>query len=122
MFAAKRKLASQKYQRRKGDSMFVQKTITFAAAAAIASFMSIGASQAAMSPLVLRGAPDTHHVDCAVGFHIGPLGTCVIGVDEPRDAPPVVEHRSVDEGCETKSVNRTDADGNSETRTKTNCN
>jgi hypothetical protein len=52
------------------------------------------------------------------------LGTCVIGTDEPRDAPPppVVEHRSVDEGgCETRSVNRTDSEGNSETRTKTNC-
>ena len=36
------------------------------------------------------------------------------------DPPPVVvEHN--DGGCQTKSVNRTDAEGNSETRTKSNC-
>jgi hypothetical protein len=105
--------------------MFVQKITSCAAAAAIAAFMSVGGVQAAMSPAVHYGTPNVHHVDCAVGFHLGPLGTCVIGTDDgppPPDAPPrVIEHRSVDEGCQTKSINRTDSDGNSETKTKTNC-
>jgi hypothetical protein len=44
----------------------------------------------------------------------------VIGTDNPP--PRVVEHREgVDQGCETKSVKRTDSSGNSETRTATNC-
>jgi hypothetical protein len=109
---------------RKGDTMLVQKIAACGAASALAIIMSVGAAPAAMSPAVHYGVPKIQHVDCAVGFHVGPLGTCVIGSDEPRDEapPPVVEHRSVDEGCETKSVNRTDAEGNSETRTKTNCN
>jgi hypothetical protein len=107
------------------------KTTGCAAAAAIAAFMSIGSTQAAMFPTIHDGAPNIHHVDCAVGFHVGPVGTCVLGVDRPPpprdDAPVVIEHRAVDEsvpvdgGCETKSVNRTDSAGNSETRTKTNC-
>jgi hypothetical protein len=107
--------------------MFVQKVTGFAAAAAVAAFMSAGPTQASMYPATHYGAPNVHHVDCAVGFHIGPLGTCVVGVDDrppPREPPPdrIIEHRSVDEGgCETKSVHRTDAVGNSETRTKTNC-
>jgi hypothetical protein len=104
--------------------MVVQKIAACGAAAAIAAFLSAGSAQAAMSPVVHYGVPQVQLADCAVGFHVGPLGTCVIGTDEPRDAPPppVVEHRSVDEGgCETRSVNRTDSEGNSETRTKTNC-
>jgi hypothetical protein len=45
------------------------------------------------------------HVDCAVGFHLGPVGTCVIGTDDP--APPaVIERRDDNVGCETKSVRR----------------
>jgi hypothetical protein len=45
------------------------------------------------------------HVDCAVGFHLGPVGTRVIGTDDP--APPaVVERRDDHVGCETKSVRR----------------
>ncbi len=107
--------------------MFVQKVAGCAAAAAIAAFMTVGPTQASMYPAVHYGAANVHHVDCAVGFHIGPLGTCVVGVDDrppPRDLPPdrIIEHRSVDvDGCETKSVHRTDPAGNSETRTKTNC-
>jgi hypothetical protein len=107
--------------------MFVKRITGCAAAATIAAFLPIGSAQAAMSPVIHFGTPNVHHVDCAVGFHIGPVGTCVVGTDDrspPRDTPPdrVIEHRSVDEGgCQTKSVNRTDAEGNSETRTKTNC-
>jgi hypothetical protein len=112
--------------------MFVQKITSCAATAAIAAFMSVGPTQAAMAPIMKYGSPNIHHVDCAVGFHIGPLGTCVVGVDNgpppppdrPVDASPpvVIEHRAADEGCQTKSVNRTDSAGNSETKTKTNCN
>lgn len=104
--------------------MFVQNAMGGAAVAAIAAFISIGGSQAAMSPAIHHGASNIHRVDCAVGFHLGPLGTCVIGVDNPPppDRPVIVEHRAdVDQGCETKSVNRTDSAGNSETKTKTNC-
>ncbi|HLH48793.1 MAG TPA: hypothetical protein VKV96_05590 [Roseiarcus sp.] len=79
-----------------------------------------------MYPAVNHPASNLHHIDCAVGFHIGPLGTCVIGDDSGPPPPPppdrvIIEHRSADEGCETKSVKREDAAGNSETRTKTNC-
>ena len=39
----------------------------------------------------------------AVGFHLGPVGTCFIGTDDP--APPaVIERRDDNVGCETKSV------------------
>jgi hypothetical protein len=134
MFAASGEIVS--HSQEKGDIMFVQKITGCAAAAAIAALMSIGSAHAAMSPVVpfaAPQAPDIHHVDCAVGFHVGPVGTCVVGVDNPPPPPPpavvvdpapvVIEHRSADEGgCETKSVNRTDAVGNSETRTRTNCN
>lgn len=106
--------------------MVVQKITGCAAAAAIAAFMSIGYAQAAMSPAAHYGASNVQRVDCAVGFHLGPLGTCVVGVDNPPPPPPdrpvVVERRDpADQGCETKSINRTDSAGNSETRTKTNC-
>lgn len=105
--------------------MFVQKVMGCAAAAAIGAFLSIGCSQAAMYPSFHVGGSNVHRVDCAVGFHLGPVGTCVVGVDNPPpprsdDRPVVVEHH-VDEGCQTKSINRTDSEGNSETKTKTNC-
>jgi len=106
----------------KGVTMFVQKATGYAAAAAIAAFMSIGSPQAAMFPRVQYVSPDVHHVDCAVGFHLGPVGTCVVGVDSPPpppDRPMVVERH--DEGCQTKSVSHSDSDGNSETKTMTNC-
>ena len=108
--------------------MFVQKIAGCSAAAVIASLMTLGSAQAAMYPFAAYGdqnvhhVPDVHPVDCAVGFHIGPAGGCVLGTDNPPPpADRVIEHRSVDEGCQTKSVKREDADGNSETHTKTNC-
>ena len=109
--------------------MFILKIAGCGASAALASLISIGSTQAAMAPVVHPGNPNIHHVDCAVGFHIGPAGACILGSDNdppppPRavvvDPPPaVVEHNGG--GCETKSVNRTDAVGNSKTKTKTNC-
>ncbi len=95
-----------------------------AAAAGIAAFLSAGAAQAAMSPSVHYASPRVQLADCAVGFHIGPLGTCVIGTDAAPNGPPpaVIERRATDEGCATRSVKRTDAAGNSETHTATNCN
>jgi hypothetical protein len=102
--------------------MTIQKLTGCAAAAAIAAFMTIGPAQASMYPAVHYGNSNVHHVDCAVGFHIGPLGTCVLGDDRPPPPPDrVIERRSVDEGCQTKSVKREDAEGNSETRTRTDC-
>jgi hypothetical protein len=95
------------------------------ASAALASLISIGATQAAMAPAFNPGSPNVHYVDCAVGFHIGPAGACIIGVDNDPPPPPphavVVNPPPNDGGCETQSVNRTDAAGNSETKTKTNC-
>lgn len=111
--------------------MFVQKIASGVTAAAIVAFISVGPTQAAMSPGVHYGSSNEHHgryihhVDCAVGFHLGSLGTCVVGTDNPPPPPPrdrvIIEHRSADEGCQTKSVKREDVEGNSETRTKTNC-
>jgi hypothetical protein len=111
--------------------MSILRTAGYGASAAVASLIFIGSAQAAMAPAIPPGAPSVQFVDCAVGFHIGPAGACILGSDNdppppppPRavvvDPPPaVVEHN--DGGCETKSVNRTDAMGNSETRTKSNC-
>jgi hypothetical protein len=115
--------------------MFILKLTGCAAAAAFASFISINAAQAAMSPITHYGkTPPVHHVDCAVGFHIGPLGTCIMGADDvapPPPGPPAVvidgpapapiEGRAADEGCETRSVKRQNSFGDSETRTVTNC-
>jgi hypothetical protein len=97
------------------------KITSCAAAAAMAAFISASSAQAAMTPATHYQAPSVQHVDCDVGFHLGPLGTCIIGTEERHDRV-IDEHRAADEGCETKSVNRTDAAGNSETHTKTNCN
>lgn len=109
----------------KGVTMLIHKITGCATAAAVAAFLSIGASQAAMSPVVPNGASNVQRVDCAVGFHLGPVGTCIVGVDNPPPPPPdrvVIEHHdTVDQGCETKTINRTDSAGNSETKTKTNC-
>jgi len=96
------------------------KITSFAAAAAMAAFLCAPA-HAAMVPTMQYGTPGVQHVDCAVGLHLGPLGSCIIGNDEHHDRV-IEEHRAADEGCETKSVNRTDSGGNSETHTKTNCN
>lgn len=66
--------------------------------------------------------PLTHKADCAVGAHVGPVGGCILGTDNPppRDAV-VVPPDNDNAGCETKSVTRSDAAGNSETKSKTNC-
>ncbi len=109
--------------------MSILKIAGCGASAALASLISIGSTQAAMAPALNAGNPNVHSVDCAVGFHIGPAGACILGGDNDRpppphavvvDPPPAVVERK-DGGCETKSVNRTDAEGNSETRTKSNC-
>jgi hypothetical protein len=91
-----------------------------------AMLASVAATQATMLPVSRYATPYVQHVDCAVGAHIGPLGACILGNDD--NAPVVVEPRAVDapnpqgaDGCATKSVTRTDAEGNSETKTKTNC-
>jgi hypothetical protein len=110
--------------------MSILKIVGFGASAALASLISVGSTQAAMAPAVNAGKPNVHDVGCAIGFHVGPAGACILGGDNDPPPPPpravvvepppvVVEHN--DGGCETKSVNRTDAEGNSETKTKTNC-
>ena len=91
-----------------------------AAAFAIAAFMSGGAAQAAMSPALHNDASMVHRVDCAIGLHIGPAGGCILGTDEHHHEK-VIERRATDDGCQTKTVHRSDGMGNSETHTKTNC-
>lgn len=90
-----------------------------AAVAAIAALTSGGAAQAAMSPAVHYDTSSVQRVDCAVGFHLGPAGACIIGNDEHHDR--VIERRATDEGCETKTVHRSNGMGDSETHTRTNC-
>ena len=103
--------------------MALHRLIGYSAAAILGvgtMFTSVIPTQATMFPLVRYAAPYVQHVDCAVGAHIGPLGGCILGTDDSR--PAVVEHPdNANPGCETKSVTRTDASGNSETKTKTNC-
>jgi hypothetical protein len=98
------------------------KITSCAAVAGFAALLGASQAQAGMYPAVSSQSPSIIHTDCAVGFHLGPVGTCVMGTDDARPAPPVEERRATDEGCETRSVNRTDAAGNSETHTRTNCN
>jgi hypothetical protein len=107
--------------------MSIVKIAGYGAFAAMASLISIGSTQAAMAPALPGLSSNIQHVDCAVGLHLGPAGVCIVGVD--NDPPPraivvdpqpvVVDHN--DQGCETKSVTRTNSDGASETRTKSNC-
>jgi len=102
--------------------MPVRKLLGCSPAAAVAvgaMFASISPTQATMYRITQYSTPYIHHVDCAVGFHLGPLGTCVIGVDDP--GPAAVERHDDNVGCETKSVTKQDAAGNSVTKTKTNC-
>ena len=89
-----------------------------AAAVAGAMFASIVPTQATMYPAAHFATPNVQHVDCAAGLHIGPVGGCILGNDEPRHEG--VEHRD-DGGCETKTIKKEDSMGNSETKTKTNC-
>jgi hypothetical protein len=77
-------------------------------------------------------------VGCAVGAHIGPLGACVIGTEDPQ--PVVVEQRAADvplppvrdesttrtmtqdsNGCATKTIEKNDGMGNSAAKTQSNC-
>jgi hypothetical protein len=104
----------------KGNVMPVHKLLGCSASAVVAvgaMFVSIAPAQANMYPVTNYTTQYIQHVDCAAGFHIGPIGTCILGTDDH----PVVEHRNDNVGCETKSVTRQDAAGNSETKTKTNC-
>ena len=102
----------------KGDTML--KLMSCGAAIAFAASISVGPTQAAMYPISPSSGPQAIPVDCAVGFHIGPAGACVLGTEERHDRV-IEERRATDEGCATHSVNRTDAAGNSETHTTTNC-
>src|SRR4051812_26211606 len=92
-----------------------------AAIAAFAFALSVGAPQAARAPATHFADSSIQRTDCAVGFPLGPAGACIIGTPDPE--PRVIEERRAthDEGCETRSVHRTDDMGNTETRTKTNC-
>lgn len=99
--------------------MNMQRIIGSTAALAIGALMSTGGAQAAMSPAIHNDTSIVQRVDCAVGFHIGPAGACIIGTEERHEK--VIERRATDDGCETKTVHRSDGMGNSETRTKSNC-
>ena len=96
--------------------MLVQTTTSGVATVAIASLLSFTPAQAAMTPPLHSGVASIQHVDCAVGFHIGDGGVCIIGAEEHHDRV-VAEPRP---GCETKSVTRSDDTG-SVTKTQTNC-
>jgi len=91
-----------------------------AAAVAIAALMSGGAAQAAMSPALHNDASMVQRVDCAIGLHIGPAGGCILGTEDHHHEK-VIEHHDPDEGCHTKTVKRSDGMGNSETKTRSNC-
>jgi hypothetical protein len=113
-----------------GKAMFLRQLIGYSAAAIVgagAMLSSVATAQATMLPAPHYANSSVRNVDCAVGAHIGPVGGCILGVD---NAPPpvIVERRAVDvpapveaDGCASKSMTRTDGMGNSETRTKTDC-
>ena len=104
--------------------MFVSKFTSCAAAATLAALLSVGPTKAAMYPALQYGSPTIQHVDCAVGMHVGPLGTCILGGEDRAEHPDrvIIERRAVDEGCQSKTVHKEDGMGDSETKTKTNCN
>ena len=71
--------------------MNVPKFVICGAGAAVASLLTLGAAEAAMStPAQVGVKAPIERVDCAVGFHIGPLGTCVIGVENAAPPPAAV--------------------------------
>jgi hypothetical protein len=115
--------------RTEGKTMSLRQLMGGSAAAIVAAgtiFASTISAQAMTLPSTHYAPPTIQHVDCAVGAHIGPLGGCILGNDNPP--PVVIERRAADapqpndaDGCATKSVTRTDGMGNSETKTKTNC-
>jgi hypothetical protein len=81
--------------------------------------MSAAPAQAAMTPRIHTGASILQRVDCAVGFHVGPAGACVIGAEgEHHDV--VIEKRDA-EDCATKTVKKTNGEGDSVTKTTSNC-
>jgi len=101
--------------------MTLDKLVSSSAAAIVAAgamFASVAPTQAFMFPIARDAAPNIQLVDCAAGFRLGPIGTCILGTDEPRHDG---DHRDANGGCDTKSMTKTDAAGNSETKTKTNC-
>ena len=91
-----------------------------AVALTVAAFASAAPANAAMAPAFQHLNPAVQHVDCAVGFHIGPAGACVLGVEEEHH-DRVIERRATDEDCATKTVKRTNGEGDSVTRTTKNC-
>ncbi|WP_158818974.1 hypothetical protein [Methylocapsa sp. S129] len=117
--------------------MSIRQLLSYSAATVVgagAILASVASTQATMLPVTHYAASNVQRVDCAVGAHIGPLGACVIGTDNPPpvvvqhdQAPVVIERRAADapppdaNGCASKSVTRTDGMGNSETKTKTDC-
>ena len=87
---------------------------------------SVATTQAVTLSVTHYRTPPVRQVDCAVGAHIGPVGGCIVGND--NRPPVVVEHRLMNapdpqaaDGCSTKSITRTDSNGDSVARTKTNC-
>jgi hypothetical protein len=104
---------------RKGKTMSVRHLLGAASIAAGGLLVSAVPTEATMYPITHYATPYVQHVDCAAGFHVGPVGTCIIGTEEPHDR--VMERRDDHVGCDTKSVTRQDEAGNSETKTKTNC-
>ena len=95
-------------------------TSSAAAAVTIATFMSAAPAPAAMTPRIHTGASILQHVDCAVGFHIGPAGACILGAEEEHH-DVVIEKRGVNEDCSTKTVKKTNGEGDSVTKTTSNC-
>ena len=99
---------------------------TAALVGAGAMLASVATTQATMLPVSRYATPDVQYVDCAIGAHIGPLGACILAHDDNR--PVGVQRRIIDapdpqsaDGCSTKSVVRTDGNGDSETHVGTNC-
>jgi len=96
---------------------------------------SAASAQATMLPARTAETTSIVHVDCAIGAHVGPVGGCILGTDNPPPQPVIVERRAADvpvveatppadapaSGCASKSVTRTDSMGNSETKSATNC-
>jgi hypothetical protein len=99
--------------------MLVRTIMGSAATAAFVALLSLTPAQAAMSPSVQFDRPSVQRVDCAVGFHIGPAGGCIIGTEEHHDT--VIEKRGASDDCATKTVKRTNGEGDSVTKSTTNC-
>jgi hypothetical protein len=103
-----------------GRTMNMHWITSSVAAVTIATFMSAAPAHAAMTPRMHTGTSILQHVDCAVGFHIGPAGACILGAEEEHH-DVVIEKRGADEGCSTKTVKKTNGEGDSVTKTTSNC-